>query len=61
MKRVWTGVPEAGQRIAHVRGFDEGIAGAGYALADARGVLQAGSDLAHGVKPITPSQRRHMI
>ena len=41
---------EAAERIAHVRGFDEGIARPGNAVADARGVLQAGSDLAHGVK-----------
>jgi hypothetical protein len=38
---------EARQRVAHVRGFDEGISRTGHPVADARGVLQAGSDLAH--------------
>jgi hypothetical protein len=39
---------EAAERGAHVRGFDEGVAGAGDGAADAGGVLQAGADFAHG-------------
>ena len=52
---------EAAERVAHVRRLDKGIARASNAVADARGVLQAGSDLAHELKSIIPLRRPHMI
>ena len=51
---VWTAAKQGTiERGAHVRGFDEGIACARKGIADARGILQAGSDLAHVMQPIT--------
>ena len=44
---------ETQERVAHVGGFDEGIARPGYRVADARGILQAGSDLAHVIDSST--------
>ena len=51
---------EAGEGGAHVRGFDEGISRARDGAADARGVLQAGSDLAHDNERIIAAPVRHM-
>ena len=46
---------EAAERGAHVGGFDEGVARAGYRIADACCILQAGADLAHVINRSTAS------